>query len=185
MDHDASPTNRPAYQPFYCEENIWHLAQDPRCGPSERLVLVISGTSGRFAIWRQRAAPMKGEPMTWDYHVVLLARSNGWQLWDLDSDLGAPTPAGDWLAKSFPHQDRVRPGFQPRFRVLPAEEYVATLRSDRSHMRDAEGRWLQPPPPWPPPGNGGSNVLALADVTRPSSGTVLDCAGLIAYLANA
>jgi hypothetical protein len=175
----------PLHQPFYCEENIWHLAQDPRCGPGRRLVLVISGTAGRFAMWKQRAAPSADEPLPWDYHVVLLVHDRHWQAWDLDTALGAPIPAEAWLAQSFPHQERVRPGFRPRFRVLPAAEYVAILRSDRAHMRDAAGGWQHPPPPWPPPGDGGSNVLALADVARPTPGTVLDRAGLVAYLAAA
>ncbi len=172
----------PLHQPFYCEENIWHLAQDPRCGPGRRLVLVLGGTSGRFAMWRQRAAPAPGEPVTWDYHVVLLVYDGGWQAWDLDSDMGTPLALKSWLSASFPHQDRVRPGFHPRFRMLPAEEYVATLRTDRSHMRDDDGGWLHPPPSWPPPGSGGSNVLALADIRQSTPGTVRDRAGLVAYL---
>lgn len=175
----------PLHQPFYCEENIWHLAQDPRCGPGYRLVLVIGGTSGRFAMWHQRAASRPDEPIPWDYHVVLLVHHGGWQVWDLDTTLGTPIPVDTWLAASFPHQERIRPGLHPRFRVLQADAYVALLRSDRSHMRDADGGWLQPPPPWPPPGSGGSNVLALADVKRPTPGTVLDRAGLMTYLAAA
>lgn len=175
----------PLHQPFYCEENIWHLAQDPRCGPGRRLVLVISGTSGRFAMWQQRAAPTPGEPIPWDYHVVLLVHHDGWRVWDLDTALGAPLPVEAWLTGSFPHSQRVRAGYQPRFRVLPAAEYVAILRSDRSHMRDEDGGWLHPPPPWPTLGDGGSNVLALADVNRPAPGTVLNHAGLVAYLVAA
>jgi len=173
----------PPYHPFYCEENIWLLAQDPRCGPGTRLVLLISGTSGRVAMWHQRAAPRVGEPIPWDYHVVLLVQQNGWQTWDLDTDLGAPIPVETWLSACFPHQTRVRPGFRPRFRILPAAEYVATLRTDRSHMRDDDGTWLHPPPSWPPPGNGGSNLRALAEITRPHPGLVVDQAHLLAYLA--
>lgn len=33
--------------------------------------------------------------------------------------------------------------------MVPALLFLAHFASDRSHMRDARGGWLQPPPPWP------------------------------------
>lgn len=59
----------PPYQPFYCEENIWLLAQDPRCGDGERLVVLITGTEGHVAMWRQKPADGPGEPLLWDYQI--------------------------------------------------------------------------------------------------------------------
>lgn len=36
------------------------------------------------------------------------------------------------------------------FRVIPAEEFLQTFASDRSHMLTPEGQWMSPPPIYPP-----------------------------------
>lgn len=36
------------------------------------------------------------------------------------------------------------------FRVIPAEEFLQTFASDRSHMLTPEGHWMSPPPIYPP-----------------------------------
>lgn len=36
------------------------------------------------------------------------------------------------------------------FRVIPAEEFLQTFASDRSHMLTPEGHWMSPPPTYPP-----------------------------------
>lgn len=35
------------------------------------------------------------------------------------------------------------------FRVIPAEQYLASFSSDRRHMRRPDGTWIKPPPPYP------------------------------------
>ncbi len=184
--HDPTPADGPAYQPYYCEENIWLLAQDPRVGDGERLVALITGEVGRFAMWHQRSADGPNAPVLWDYHVVLLARQDrGWQAWDFDCDLGMPIAVTDWWDASFPRQDQVRSAYRPHFRVLPAAEYVSTLRSDRSHMRDADGSFLKPPPAWAPPGGGlDSNLVQFVDLRGAFIGEVLDLNGLRQRLAD-
>ena len=136
------------YQPYFCEENIWQLAADPAPGGGERAVLVVSGTGGTVACWEQRAGPDDG-PILWDYHVVLLAGGPAWTIWDLDCRRGCPLPAAVWLAASFPFPDRIRLRHQPRFAWFSAAEWRNRFSSDRAHMRDGAGGWLQPPPPWP------------------------------------
>jgi protein N-terminal glutamine amidohydrolase len=170
----------PPYQPFYCEENIWLLAQDPRCGDGERLVALITGAEGHVAMWHQKPADGPGEPLLWDYHVVLLVRSaTTWQVWDFESDLGMPLAAESWIAACFLHQDRIPLRYRPRFRVMPASEYVATLRSDRSHMRDEDGSYAKTPPPWLPPGGGiDSNLVHFVDLKQTFVGEVLDLPSL-------
>lgn len=154
------------HQPFWCEENIWHLAAHPAPGPGERLVLVITGAGGEVACWQQRAGP-PDEPILWDYHVVLAAQGDGgWTLWDLDSRLGAPLPASDWLHGTFPCPERVRRPYRPRFAVFPATEWRTRLGSDRSHMRRADGGWQRPPPPWPPPAGGGLTLAQAIGLAR-------------------
>ena len=56
--------------------------------------------------------------------------------------------------------------------------YRELLRSDRSHMRRANGAWLRPPPPWPCIGSGGSNLTCFVDMLASFAGEVLDLGGL-------
>jgi protein N-terminal glutamine amidohydrolase len=179
-EHSFVPDNDPPYQPFYCEENVWLLAQDQRCGPGERLVALITGAQGHVAMWQQKLAEAPGEPVLWDYHVVLfVADRAGWNAWDFECTLGMPIPAATWLTSCFPYQDRIPPRYQPRFRVLPAAEYVATLRSDRSHMRQDDGTYAKPPPSWTPPGGGQeSNLVQFVDLRQTFVGEVMDLSGL-------
>lgn len=137
------------HQPFWCEENIWHLAAHPAPGAGERLVIVITGAVDAAACWNQRAG-RPGQPILWDYHVVLAVHAQDWLIWDLDTRLGAPPlPAHEWLRGTFPQPGRVRPPFQPRFALFTAAAWRAGFASDRSHMRRADGGWQHPPPPWP------------------------------------
>jgi protein N-terminal glutamine amidohydrolase len=185
VDHPLDAAGEPPYQPFYCEENIWLLAQDPRCGTGERLVVLITGTNAHVAMWHQKPADTPGEPLLWDYHVVLLARNPGWEVWDFECDLGMPMAANAWMAACFPHQDRLPTRHRPRFRVMPAAEYVATLRSDRSHMRDGNGSFVKAPPPWKPPGSGlDSNLVRFVDLRQTFVGEIVDLAGLHRRLAT-
>ena len=36
-------TPRPSHTPFYCEENLWHLCQDPLLPSGDRQIVVIEG----------------------------------------------------------------------------------------------------------------------------------------------
>lgn len=163
----------PPYQPYYCEENIWLLAQSPEVAGAERLVLVISGAAG-VACWDQKAGQV-GEPVLWDYHVVLAAHEpTGWRLWDLDGRLDYPVTVELWLRTTFPFPELVPAQFQPRFAPIPAASFVRDFGSDRSHMRDAHGAWLHPPPPWPAPAGHGLTLAAAIQQARNG----LDLAGL-------
>ncbi len=139
------------YQPFWCEENIWHLTTDPEVGPGARWVAILTGISGHFACWGQRAASPAEAPVLWDYHVVLMVQDRTWQVWDFDTLPGCPLPAVTWLKTSFPQPERIRQAYQPRCLLIPAALYHEQLLSDRSHMRTASGGWQHPPPPWPAP----------------------------------
>jgi protein N-terminal glutamine amidohydrolase len=121
------------YAPFWCEENVWWLAQEPRDEAIGAEVAIISNQARMVALWSQRAAKAPELPVVWDYHVVLALRGpSGTRISDLDCTLGPAVSAAHWLTESFPAA--VEPRFAPRFRVLDAELYVRTLRSDRSHM---------------------------------------------------
>lgn len=156
------------HQPFWCEENVWHLAQHAATQAAERLVLVLTGASAQVACWHQKAGDA-GRPILWDYHVVLATRTDahGWQVWDLDSRVGVPAAARAWLQATFPAADRVPHAYRPRFAAIPADHYVRHFGSNRGHMREADGGWLQPPPPWPAiTGEGLTLADALTEARR-------------------
>jgi len=153
------------YWPYFCEENLWHLCADERLPVpvEERRVVLITGVRGRFAMRHQRA----GSPVLWDYHVVLRARG---QIWDLDTTLGLPVDFDDWLSGSFLPAYR---DFVPRFRVVDAAVYRETFASDRSHMVGPDGVPLKPHPPWPPIG-AGMTLPRFIDMDQAYVGDVLD-----------
>jgi hypothetical protein len=141
------PPSRMLYQAFWCEENVWQLVQRTATAADERLVLVITGAEAQVACWKQKAGNDL-DPVLWDYHVVLATRADGWRIWDLDSRVGFPVTAQLWLESTFPYPDRVPRRFRPWFAAVPAEDYLRHFGSDRAHMRDPDGGWQHPPPPW-------------------------------------
>ncbi|HEY4116670.1 MAG TPA: hypothetical protein VGM56_02390 [Byssovorax sp.] len=174
------------YQPFYCEENVWHACRAPRFAGRWPRAVFLSSAARAIVMWHQRAAPRLDAPVLWDYHVVLLVEAP-WQVWDVDSTLGAPLDAATYLARSFPYaaprpdddarswRRRIPAEMAPRFRLVEAAELVARFASDRAHMRAPSGRYKQPPPPWPPIGAPGepSNLSRFLDVDAPFLGEVL------------
>ena len=149
------------YQPFYCEENVWHLADEMR--GSHARVLFVSNVNRACAMFKQRA----GDPIVWDYHVVLYAEG---KIYDRDSRLGFPVSFEEWVAGTFPVE--LPEFFAPRFRVIDADRFLEVFASDRSHMRTAEG-WRSPPPPWPPIGEG-TNLMRFVDMEQEFEGRLVE-----------
>jgi hypothetical protein len=165
----SDPRAAHAYAPFYCEENVWHLAGDDRLPSGRGRVVFISGSGGHVAVWRQRAATTAGEPVIWDYHVVLLVDA---LVYDLDTTLPFPVALRTYLGASFPEGTPVPDGLRPRFRVIDAAEFRATFASDRSHMKGSTAA----PPAWPciRTARERMNLDRFTDVTRPGPGELLD-----------
>ncbi len=170
----------PAYCPFYCEENIWHLAADPRVGQGQRHVLLVSNPSHRVALWSQRSgAEDTGGLVVWDYHVILTCGvGSGAVVWDLDTTLGAPVPLVAYLRETF--RGAPEP-FLPMFRVVPADTFRDRFRSDRRHMLDDDGAFIRPPPPWPAIGPG-HTLEAWLDFECNEPPKLVDLRGLVALL---
>lgn len=170
------------YAACYCEENVWHLAVDPRIPEPLRYAVFISNAARCCPVWAQRSAPGPGVPAMWDYHVVLVATAGPSHLpvvYDLDTALSLPVPLAEYLAESFPLAGRLEPELEPRFRVVEAAELRARFASDRSHMRTGEG-WSAPPPSWPPI-HAGAEVMNLdrfLDMEDGFAGELLDLDGL-------
>lgn len=167
---------RQKYHPFFCEENVWHLlrAADDDL-PSPRAALFVINEHRTVAVWGQRAATI--DPIVWDYHVVVLLPDHGLVV-DLDDRERTAWPVREWLPHAFRSPSTRH---APRFRIVPAAEFLATFSSDRSHMRDAAGRPMQPFPRWPAPflevhGNNLQRFLAVDD---PIAGRVVGAEELL------
>lgn len=139
-----------SYQPYFCEENIWKLCEGGALDRDRSFAVVISNAEGAVPLWSQREAPAPDRPVFWDYHAVAVERdAEGVRVWDFDSELEIPVGFDIWVRESFPAVDRLPRRYSPRFRVVPAQEYLDLFSSDRSHMKDEEGDWREPPPDWP------------------------------------
>jgi len=168
------------YAAQYCEENVARLL-DRADLPRPRTAVFIASAGEHVALWHQRAAQAPGQPVLWDYHVVLLTLAHVPQLWDLDSTLPWPCDAARYLRETFAAVD-IDPALRPRFRLLPERLFRAVFASDRSHMRREDGTWLAPPPPWPciqAPGES-MTLPALRDVCAPGPGERLDLDAFVA-----
>lgn len=168
------------YQPLFCEENVWWLCQDPGLAKLRRRVVFISNATRTCLLEHQRAGGEGGE-VVWDYHVVLMtAADKTWWVWDLDTLLGMPVEAQAYLTATFAVE--TAPPLAPMFRVIDGPRFVATFTTDRSHMRAPDGRWLHPPPAWPPPAapNEPMNLMRFVDVTTARENELLDLTSMFA-----
>lgn len=168
--HDAG---RYPYTPFFCEENIWHLADRliAEGVPPDRLsVLVLGNRARQIPLFAQRAGRRGDGLVVWDYHVILHHRmEDGDLIYDYDSRLVFPCPFDLYRAETFPDPRRLPPELHLRVRVVPAAAWLREFHSDRSRMRDALGRPLKPFPPWPvigPPTGQGVDLQEYLDMER-------------------
>jgi hypothetical protein len=161
------------YTPFYCEENIWHLAQEKCLQGREAFVVIISGEGDYRRLWFQSLGEGRELPVFWDYHVLLLVYNDGWRVWDLDTTLGLPASAETYFQKTFLSAGIDLENCDVILRLIASESYVQSFSSDRSHMKSPTGKWLAPPPEWPAITKGDkSNLLDWLDIGRDDPGQV-------------
>ncbi|XP_049674992.1 protein N-terminal glutamine amidohydrolase isoform X2 [Accipiter gentilis] len=154
--YEAAVPPRPAcaYTSCYCEENVWKLCDYIRSQhryPLEEFYAVfISNDRRMIPLWKQKSGH-GDEPVVWDYHVILLHVSSGKQnfIYDLDTVLPFPCPFDVYSVEAFRLDDSLRPEFHRKIRMVRADIYLKTFASDRSHMKDANGKWQKPPPTYP------------------------------------
>jgi hypothetical protein len=175
-EHYNDPEMAIRYCPYFCEENIWHLAGDPQVARNgepipveERQVAFISNARRWVAMRGQRAGGNR--TILWDYHVVLLADQ---KVWDPDTTLGFPIDLDLWVKGSFVP---IYPEFAPRFRLIDAPTYLKSFGSDRSHMIGPDGLPRRPFPPWPRIGVG-MNLPRFVDLETPYLGELVDLGSL-------
>ncbi len=145
------------YTSCYCEENVYQLcdrfingAADER--PTECWAVWISNPSKSVGIWCQQARG-NGGFVVWDYHVIMLAAfgsemAKQYLIYDLDTTLPFPCEMKDYLKQAFRPDEVKNPRFAASFRLVPAQEFLTSFSSDRSHMLKADsacGYSAQPP----------------------------------------
>ncbi|XP_033981218.1 protein N-terminal glutamine amidohydrolase isoform X2 [Trematomus bernacchii] len=140
------------YTSCYCEENVWCLCEFFRREDAAQLedmfVVFISNENRTVPLWRQTSG-RGGQPVVWDYHVVLLqARSS--VVYDLDSELPFPCSLKRYSSEALRSERGIRPAYHRKLRVVPAHSFLLNFASDRSHMKNSDGSWKMPPPPYPP-----------------------------------
>ncbi|MDH5388699.1 MAG: protein N-terminal glutamine amidohydrolase [Gammaproteobacteria bacterium] len=158
------------YQPYYCEENIWHLCQHEQFKNSHVIVIASKGDS--FPMLNQRDMENHLTPVLWDYHVILLAEEDTKQILDFDTSLPFNNDIETYFSNSFIDNDLLNADEKPLLRVMPASEYVMSFSSDRRHMKTESG-WIAPPPVWPLIGNSVHNLPDFLDMSNNDIGDVL------------
>lgn len=163
------------YCPYYCEENIWHLARRPELAGYDARVVFISNARRLVHFEAQRICDGKNF-LRWDYHVILLVQDEKrWRVFDPDSLLPFGCRLAEYLLASFPFGATIPEA--PLFRVIRAAEYIHSLSSDRRHMRNEDGSFMEPPPNWPvirmDPATP-SNLWDFVDMGAGGRGEVLD-----------
>lgn len=172
-----------SYCPFYCEENVWHLAQRAEFIGHDPHVVFISNMRRRVHFEAQRVCGGK-QSMCWDYHVILIALDGkGWLVFDPDSMLPWGCSLQHYLRASFPFGNAIREA--PLFRVLKAAEYIQGLSTDRRHMCTEDGTYWEPPPAWPKikaDSTADFNLWEYVEMTPEGAGVVVDLIQFLRWL---
>ncbi|MFN3999101.1 hypothetical protein [Algoriphagus sp.] len=152
------------YSANFCEENIWHLCQNPALESFSKKVLIVSNSS-KYCPFRFQKSINNYEIVWWNYHVILLASNEHLSLiYDFDSTLPVPLSGMEYMQKTFEKHENWTAENMPCFKAIDSCDYLNSFVSDRNHMRDSSGNWLSEPPIWPEIGNNGDLPLpALLD----------------------
>jgi hypothetical protein len=97
------------YTPYYCEENIYLLAESFHRNSAisqawEINVVFVSNVTKTVALWDQALSSDPDRPVVWDYHCILVLRprldtlSDSSWVFDYDSRLAKPCP---WQGELF------------------------------------------------------------------------------------
>ncbi|XP_020516385.3 protein N-terminal glutamine amidohydrolase [Labrus bergylta] len=143
------------YTSCYCEENVWKLCEYvrmERTGPLEEMFVVFISNENRMVpLWKQKSGH-GDQPVIWDYHVILLQVCPQFNslIYDLDSQLSFPCSLNLYASHALRSDCNIKPTYHRNFRVVPADSFLCNFASDRSHMKNSDGSWKMPPPPYPP-----------------------------------
>eukprot|EP01138_Halocafeteria_seosinensis_P008462 gb/GECG01008647.1/.p1 GENE.gb/GECG01008647.1/~~gb/GECG01008647.1/.p1 ORF type:complete len:289 (+),score=25.30 gb/GECG01008647.1/:1-867(+) len=145
---------------------VWHQRAAAQLGPTPATqknvdASRIEGVVNSIATESEttEATEVGDDVCVWDYHVILVTRhSNPHRsakklkltlVWDLDSTLDFPTPLSKYVEHAFKYQYPIKERFRPHFRVVSMDQFLRVFGSDRSHMLDADGEYMESPPEHP------------------------------------
>ena len=150
MAMDGTRHGRP-YTHCYCEENIYHLAASLSVADRQHAYVVLISNADRMVpFWRQYPED-HDRMLVWDYHVIMMSfgvDGTDPMVYDFDSDVSFPISFAEYAPTVLRLQPTTAEVLPHRFRVIPAQTYLDTFASDRSHML-VNGRHIEPPPTWP------------------------------------
>ncbi|QCE05271.1 Protein N-terminal glutamine amidohydrolase [Vigna unguiculata] len=148
------------HTPFYCEENVYLLCKKlcsdgvAKAEGSDLFVVFISNEKKQIPLWNQKASKRADGVILWDYHVICIQIKQGNVpplVWDLDSTLPFPSPLPLYVSET------IRPSFQlfsdynrQGTFFVHAPLFLRSFASDRRHMKDSGGKWIEEPPPHEP-----------------------------------
>ncbi|KAH0617459.1 hypothetical protein JD844_015710 [Phrynosoma platyrhinos] len=156
------------YTSCYCEENVWKLCeyiQRQNQYPLEEFYAVFISNDRRMVpLWKQQAGCGE-QPVIWNFTMSLTYRITTlfcfmWQVeirtlfMILTLCFLSPAPL-TLILKRLLNQTALLVldievfGLFRKVRLVQADVYLKTFASDRSHMKDASGNWLKPPPLYP------------------------------------
>ncbi|MCJ8746246.1 hypothetical protein PDJAM_G00139600 [Pangasius djambal] len=116
------------YTSCYCEENVWKLCDyiqaQAVCPLDEVHAVFISNENKTIPIWKQKSS-RGGEPVIWDYHVVLLHMNPQAQsfVYDLDTTLPFPCPFDVYSREAFRSDELLKPKFRRRVKAVEENVY--------------------------------------------------------------
>lgn len=145
------------YTSQYCEENVYMLCKKLRSARvadqegSNLFVVFISNENRQVPLWNQKASKGTEGLVIWDYHVICVQKTTEkdtqFQVWDLDTVLPFPVPLHQYITEAIRPSLPLHRKFRRLFRLIHAPIFLHYFASDRRHMRNAEGKWIAPPPP--------------------------------------
>lgn len=152
-------TNKLPYTKFYCEENVWKLveliSQLEGIDMTKFYVLICSNNLKRTPFFHHKNGKVENMYLQiWDYHVFVIYKESKEKLYvyDLDSCLPSfPVTFSQYVQLCLqPHvASQFNEGMQRMYRIVKATDYLEKFASDRSHMKESNGNFYSPPPPWP------------------------------------
>ncbi|KAL9237964.1 hypothetical protein vseg_012451 [Gypsophila vaccaria] len=143
--------------PCYCEENVYklclRLSSSGIALAHNLFVVFISNPSKQTPLWHQKASHRADGLVVWDYHVICIQTKGDNEaplVWDLDSTLPFPSTLSSYVSDTFRPSFQLFPDYHRFCRVIHAPIFLRFFASDRRHMKDPNGRWTAPPPPYDP-----------------------------------
>ncbi|KAF3336870.1 protein N-terminal glutamine amidohydrolase [Carex littledalei] len=151
------------HTPCYCEENVYLLCKKlGSIGVAEPtgldlFVVFISNEGNKIPLWHQKASQIEEGLVVWDYHVICVQvksketkESTADLVWDLDSTLPFPLALDQYIHKAIRPLSFKNSMYRRLFRIVHAPTFLQYFASDRSHMKNASGNWISPPPTYNP-----------------------------------